>query len=74
VTNVLPALVSSVSVTLMNSDWSGEQVKVQKMSKKFSRQAGHEEMMPSASFRFFPSASIYVKGEISTVTTGLSCP
>lgn len=40
------------AVTLTNSDWSGEQVKVQKRLKKFVLQAGHDDMIDSARLRF----------------------
>ena len=39
------------AVTLTKSDWSGEQVKVQKRLKKFSLHAGHEDMIGSARFK-----------------------
>jgi hypothetical protein len=58
VTSNFPELAFSVCVTLMNRDWSGEQVKVQKMLKKLSLHAGHDAIMPSASFKFLASASI----------------
>ena len=58
VTKDFPDLLVSVSVTLIKRDWSGEQVKVQKILKKFSLHAGQEAMIPSASFKFLESASI----------------
>lgn len=47
----------AVAVTLTKSDWSGEQVKVQKRLKKFVLQAGHAEMIGSALLRFVLKAS-----------------
>ena len=49
---------SLVAVTLTKSDWSGEQVKVQKRLKKFSLHAGHDEIMGSARLRFELRSSI----------------
>ena len=46
-----------VLVTLTNSDWSGEQVNVQKRLKKFVLQAGHVEIKGSAFLRFELKAS-----------------
>lgn len=46
-----------IAVTLTKSDWSGEHVKVQNRLKKFSLQAGHEEMMDSARLRLLLKAS-----------------
>ena len=50
--------VSSMAVTLTKRDWSGEQVKVQKRLKKFTLQAGQEDMMGSALFRLLLNALI----------------
>ena len=47
----------AVAVTLTNSDWSGEQVKVQKRLKKFVLQAGQAEMIVSALLRLVLKAS-----------------
>lgn len=46
------------AVTLTKRDWSEEQVKVQNRLKKFSLQAGHEEMIDSARLRFVLRLSI----------------
>ncbi len=48
-----------MSVTLRKSDWSGEHVNVQNRLKKLSLQAGHEDMMDSARFKFVVKASSY---------------
>ena len=47
----------SVCVTLMKSDWSGEQVNVQNRFQKFSLHAGHADMKAFALSRFCESAS-----------------
>src|SRR5689334_14828698 len=64
----LPELEVSLAVTLTNSDWLGEQVKVQKMLKKLSLQAGQEAMIPSASFRFFRSVSTCSSSQHTSVS------
>ena len=46
-----------VAVTLRNVDWSGEQVNVQKKSKKFFLHAGQEERMEDAIPRFVERSS-----------------
>ena len=57
VTMSLLEVVIAVAVTLTNSDWSGEQVKVQKILKKLVLQAGHAEMIDSALLRLVLNAS-----------------
>ena len=57
VTMSLLEVVVAVAVTLTNSDWSGEQVKVQKILKKLVLQAGHAEMIDSALLRLVLKAS-----------------
>lgn len=57
VTRSLLEAVIAVAVTLTNSDWSGEQVKVQKILKKLVLQAGHAEMIDSALLRLVLKAS-----------------
>jgi hypothetical protein len=52
-----PELALWVEVTFRNSDWSGEQVKVQKRLKKLALQAGQEAMRFSAFLRFDDSDS-----------------
>ena len=51
---------SCVAVTLTNSDWSGEHVNVQNRLKKFSLQAGQDDIMGSARLRFESNASSYI--------------
>ena len=46
------------AVTLTNKDWFGEQVKVQKRSKKLVLHAGHEDIIDSARLRLVVRASI----------------
>ena len=48
-----------VAVTLTKSDWSGEQVNVQKRLKKFALHAGQEDIIGSALFRLELSASTW---------------
>ena len=57
VTRSLLEAVIAVAVTLTNSDWSGEQVKVQKILKKLVLQAGQAEMIDSALLRLVLKAS-----------------
>ena len=57
VTMSLLEVAIAVAVTLTNSDWSGEQVKVQKRLKKFVLQAGQAEMIVSALLRLVLKAS-----------------
>ena len=53
-----PEEASCSAVTLTKRDWSGEQVKVQKRLKKFSLQAGQDDIIGSARLRFELRASI----------------
>ena len=57
VTRSLLEAVIAVAVTLTKSDWSGEQVKVQKILKKLVLQAGQAEMIDSALLRLVLKAS-----------------
>ena len=59
-------LAVAVAVTLTKSDWSGEQVKVQKRLKKLVLHAGQAEMIDSALFKLVLRASI-----CSSVSAGL---
>ena len=62
-----------MAVTLTKRDWSGEQVKVQNKSKKFFLQAGQDEMMGSAFFKFDFRASIYFEISTDKSLVGLTC-
>ena len=48
-----------MAVTLTKSDWSGEQVNVQKRLKKFSLHAGQDDISLAAVSRLLPRASSF---------------